>query len=90
MSLPVPVCTVCGTAAFPPRALCPRCASAQWRDEPVDAGVVEGVTCRDGTLIAAVRTPLGPLVVVRLVSAARSGDSVSVDLVRSVPTAFPR
>ena len=89
MSLPVPVCNVCGTAVFPPRALCPSCASAKWRDEPVDAGVVEGVTCRDGTLIAAVRTPLGPLVVVRLAAAARSGDSVSLDLIRSVPTASP-
>lgn len=87
MSLRVPVCTTCGLAVFPPRPLCPRCAGAGWRDEPVESGVIDGITSRDGTLIAAVRTPLGPIVVARLRTEARTGDAVSLGQDGSVPTA---
>ncbi len=89
MSLPVPVCSACGAASFPPRALCPRCASSEWKEESVASGIVEEVTERDGTRIAVVRTPLGPLVVVRLAADARGGDAVSLGMIGSVPTAFP-
>ena len=89
MSLTVPVCTACGAAVFPPRALCPRCGAREWRAEPVESGVIVGVTERDGTRIAAVRTPLGPVVVVRLLAHAHAGDGVALSMIRSVPTASP-
>lgn len=90
MSLPVPVCIACGTAAWPPRALCPRCGHGEWREQPVVSGVVAGVTERDGTRVAEVRTPLGPLVLVRLVGEARAGDAVSLGLADGAPTASAR
>lgn len=87
MSLPVPVCAACRAAAFPPRVLCPRCGGAEWIAEPVESGIVEAVTERDGTRIAAVRTPLGPVVIVRLETDARPGDSVSLATTGFVPVA---
>jgi hypothetical protein len=61
----VAVCTTCGTASFPRRLLCPRCAGRSSEDEET-TGVVEQATEREGVRIADVRTLLGPHVVTRL------------------------
>lgn len=84
MSLNVPVCTACGRAAFPRRLLCPECGGAEWRDEPVDSGVVEAATERDAR-VGAVRTRLGPLVIARLETDAGAGDEVALDQDGDVP-----
>jgi uncharacterized OB-fold protein len=89
LSLAIPVCAACGAAAFPPRALCPRCGSREWSLEDVASGVVEGVTERDGTRIAEVRTPLGPLVIVRLAGESAPGQHVALGLDGSAPVASP-
>jgi uncharacterized OB-fold protein len=87
VSFPIPVCRACGEAAFPPRLLCPRCGGPDWWIEAVDGGVVERSTERDGTSIATVRTPLGPVLVARLLGAAMNGDAVRLDAVGAVPVA---
>jgi uncharacterized OB-fold protein len=48
MSAPftVALCAVCGHAAYPPRILCPVCASSDWTRRLADTGVVEEVTVR--------------------------------------------
>ena len=89
MSLAIPVCAACGAAAFPPRALCPRCGAREWRLQDVASGVVEGVTEREGTGIAEVRMPLGPLVIVRLTAEASPGQQVALDERGSAPVASP-
>jgi uncharacterized OB-fold protein len=86
----IPVCATCGTAAFPPRVVCPRCAHREWRDEPVDSGVVERITERDATRIATVRTALGPLLVVRLLGAAAPGDVAALAADGDIPVAAPK
>lgn len=90
MSIPVAVCTACGTAAFPPPLLCPRCAGSDWRDEEVEQGRVERVTECDGVRIAEVRTPLGPIVIVRLVTSQGCGGDLALEMIDGVPTAFDR
>ena len=85
MSLPVPVCTACGRAVFPRRLLCPDCGGAEWRNESVNAGVLEAATERDGVRVGAVRTPLGPLVVARLESEPQPGSEVTLDADGDVP-----
>jgi uncharacterized OB-fold protein len=60
--------TVCGNghAMFPPRALCPHCASRDWREAPAGPGTAEQVTThRAGGEIAYVALDLGPVVVAR-------------------------
>lgn len=85
MSFAIPICAACGAAAFPPRALCPRCGGREWRTEAVEHGVVEHVTERDGTGIAAVRTALGPVVVARVEAAVRPGETAALDADGGVP-----
>jgi Rubredoxin-like zinc ribbon domain (DUF35_N) len=80
VSFPLPVCATCGNAAFPRRLLCPRCGGREWRTEPVDTGVVE----RASGSVAAVRTPLGPVLLARLVG---TGPEVTLDSDGSVPVA---
>jgi uncharacterized OB-fold protein len=89
VTFPIPVCATCGRAVFPPRVLCPQCGGREWRDEPVDGGVVERSTERDGTAIATVRTPLGPVLVARLLGDAAAGDAVVLDADGAVPVARP-
>jgi uncharacterized OB-fold protein len=89
VSFAIPVCTACGAAAFPPRVLCARCGNREWRDAFVDGGAVERTTERDATDIASVRTPLGPLLVVRLLRAAAPGQAVVLDADGDVPVAAP-
>ena len=86
MSLRVPVCAACGRAAFPRRLLCPDCGGSEWRDELVDAGVLEAATQRDAR-VGAVRTSLGPLVIARLEVDARPGADVPLDEDGGVPVA---
>lgn len=60
--------TVCsnGHAAFPPRALCPRCGSPDWHEALAGPGTAEQVTShRAGGRIASVALDAGPLVVAR-------------------------
>jgi len=85
MSFPIPVCTACGRAAFPPRALCPSCGRRSWADAAAEAGRVEEVTERAGVHIASVRTDLGPVVVARVAEATAPGDMVRLDADGGVP-----
>jgi uncharacterized OB-fold protein len=78
MTVGIPVCTSCGAAVFPPRALCPRCAAREWRLESVDRSTIVGVTAGEGTRVASVQTPLGPILVVRLLGDATTGDEVDL------------
>ncbi len=84
VSLRVPVCSACGRAVFPRRLLCPDCGGSEWRDEPVDAGVLEAATRRD-VRVGAVRTPLGPLAIARLEVDAAPGTAVLLDEEGDVP-----
>ena len=87
MSFVIPVCGVCDHAAFPPRLLCANCGGHDWRSVAVDGGVVVQSTERDGTSIATVRTPLGPVLVARLLGAATDGAAVRLDADGTVPVA---
>lgn len=84
MSLRVPVCTACGRAVFPRRLLCPDCGGSEFRDEPVDTGVLEAASERDAR-VGAVRTALGPLVIARVEGDAGLGDEVPLDEDGDVP-----
>ncbi|MGV1047271.1 MAG: zinc ribbon domain-containing protein [Solirubrobacterales bacterium] len=42
--LTVSVCGNCDYRAYPPRLLCPRCGSSEWRPQPAEAGIVTEVT----------------------------------------------
>lgn len=85
MSFPLPVCTSCGHAVFPPRVMCPSCGGRRWRTEHVDHGVLEEVTERDSVRIGSVRTDLGPVVVARLGEHANPGDRIRLDADGGVP-----
>ena len=87
MSVRVPVCAACGRAAFPQPLLCPACGAMQWRSEPVDTGVLEAATERDGIRVGAVRTPLGPLLIARLQTDQPPGAEVTLDEDGGVPVA---
>lgn len=87
MSLRVFVCSACGRTVFPRRLLCPDCGETEWRREPVEAGVLEAITERDGVRIGAVRTPLGPLVVARVEGEPRPGADLSLGEDGDVPVA---
>ena len=87
MSVRIPICTDCGRAVFPPRLLCPDCGGGEWRDELVDAGVLEAVTERGDGRVGAVRTPLGPLLIARVEAEHRPGDDVTLDEDGDVPVA---
>jgi hypothetical protein len=87
VSISIPVCTTCGCAVFPPVLLCPRCGGRGWALEPVESGLLEGRTERDGTAIGAVRTSLGPVVVVRIEDGAAAGATVALDTADRVPVA---
>lgn len=87
MSLHVFVCTACSRAVFPRRLLCPDCGGAEWRREPVDAGVLEAVTEGGDVRVGAVRTPLGPLAVVRVEGEQQPGAEVHLGEDGDVPVA---
>lgn len=87
MSLRVFVCIACGRAVFPRRLLCPDCGGAEWRQEPVEAGVLQAVTARGEVRVGAVRTPLGPLVVARVEGERQPGAAVPLDEDGDVPVA---
>ena len=87
MSLHLPVCAICGRAVFPQRLLCPDCGSTQWRQEPIDNGLLEAVTKHGETHIGAIRTPLGPLVIARVEGKHQPGAEVTLDQDGNVPVA---
>lgn len=87
MTLEIPVCEACGRAVFPERLLCPACGARTWRREPVAAGVLEVAAQRGEVRIGAVRTPLGPLAITRLVGDAEPGDEVPLSADGDVPVA---
>ena len=87
MSLRIYVCGSCGRAAFPQRLLCPDCGDRDWSEERVEAGVLEAVADRGEVRVGAVRTPLGPLAIVRLEGNADVGAGVSLDEEGDVPVA---
>jgi uncharacterized OB-fold protein len=78
-----------GHAAWPPRLLCPACASGEWSSVAAEAGVVEEVTEVAGTRIASVRTDRGPRVVARLEGAAQPGARVTLRIDGGAPVAGP-
>jgi uncharacterized OB-fold protein len=71
---------------FPHRFLCPDCGSGEWREEPVESGVLEASADRE-VRVGAVRTPLGPLVIARIESDAEPGADVVLDQEGDVPVA---
>jgi hypothetical protein len=87
MSLRIPICAGCGRAVFPQRLLCPDCGGAEWRHEPVDAGVLEAATERAGVWVGFVRTSLGPVVVARVEGGHHRGAEVMIDEDGDVPVA---
>jgi len=86
VSLQVFVCAACDRAVFPRRFLCPDCGGGEWREEPVEQGVLEAAAERE-VRVGAVRTPLGPLAVARIESDAEPGAEVILDQDGDVPVA---
>jgi uncharacterized OB-fold protein len=79
------ICARCAHAVWPPRLLCPRCASSEWHAEPAGGGVVEELTVlgpvvdgADSVRLAAVRCDLGPRVIARVAHAVEPGDRVTL------------
>jgi len=69
--LPLKKCTVCRSAYFPVRFICPHCGASSWEDDVVLDGVVEQMTTvrhaagRDNwepRYIACVRTSKGQMI----------------------------
>jgi uncharacterized OB-fold protein len=87
VSFTLPVCSACGDAVFPPRALCPRCGGRTWTTAEAATGTVEELTERDGTRIASIRTDLGPVVIARVKSKVERGSVVELDSDGGVPVA---
>jgi len=89
--VPVQVCTECGEAAFPARALCPRCGARDHHVELATAGVAEQVTThRNGGAIASVRTDLGPVVIARAENGIAADAHVELDMDGGAPVARTR
>jgi uncharacterized OB-fold protein len=86
VSLDLFVCASCGRAVFPRRLLCPDCGASEFRREPVETGVLEAAAERE-VRVGAVRTPLGPLAITRIESAAKPGAEVSLDQDGDTPLA---
>ncbi len=86
--LRVQLCEGCGNAVFPPRALCPRCGSRDWREEPAGLGTVEEVTThRAGGFVASVALDAGPVVVARASEGLVPGARVTLDDQGGAPAA---
>jgi hypothetical protein len=89
VSVHVPECTTCGRTVFPPRALCPVCGGAAWRERHAAAGVVAEVTEVGGVGIVEVRTDQGPVVVARAAGPLKRGDRARLESDAGVPVATP-
>ncbi len=87
MTFPIPVCAVCGRAAFPPRVLCPSCGAREWTERNVASGIIEQVTAHDGVGIASLQVEPGVLLIVRLDSPAAVGQIVGLAADGDVPVA---
>jgi uncharacterized OB-fold protein len=76
MSLAIPVCASCATAAFPPRVLCPSCGSREWTTVDAVGGTVVGLTEHRGIVIASVRSDAGPVIIARAIRPLEPGEAV--------------
>jgi uncharacterized OB-fold protein len=85
VTFPLPLCAVCGRAAFPPRALCPSCGGREWTTGDGSPGTVEETTERDGVRVVSVRTSLGPVVIARAEAAVEPGEAVTLESDAGVP-----
>jgi len=74
----VAVCTACDHALWPPRPVCPRCASTVFGERVADSGILEETTRSQDTLLASVRTLAGPTVIARLRRGAPRGAEVAL------------
>ena len=74
----VPVCTACEHTLWPPRQVCPRCASTVFSERGADSGILEEMTRNQGTLLASVRSLAGPTVIARLRREAPRGAEVAL------------
>ncbi len=74
----VPVCTACEHPLWPPREVCPRCASTVFNERVADSGILEEMTRNQGTLLASVRSVAGPTVIARLCREAPWGAEVAL------------
>jgi len=84
----VQVCSDCGEAVFPARALCPRCGSRDHHVVLAMVGVAEQVTThRNGGAIASVRSDLGPIVIARAEDGVAAGAHVELDMDGGAPVA---
>jgi uncharacterized OB-fold protein len=81
------VCGRCGRAVFPQRLLCPDCGARVWGETEVETGVIEAIADRADMRLAAVRTALGPLAIVRVEGDPQEGGEVSLDEDGEVPVA---
>lgn len=87
MTLEIPVCEACGRAVFPEHLLCPACGARAWRRDPVASGVLETAAELGEVRVGAVRTPLGPLAIARVVGDAQPGDELPLSADGDVPVA---
>jgi uncharacterized OB-fold protein len=86
-ALTVPRCAPRGHAVYPPRALCPRCHSADWTSEDAGPGTVEETVvvehvvggAEGGITLASVRLDLGPVVIAALDAPLEPGDKVLLE-----------
>lgn|GEM_PF-800119 len=78
-------CAACGHVVYPPRLLCPRCASSDWRTLSTAGGVASEVTIRypplehgRETRLAAIDSDAGVRVIARLEGEAEPGQRVAL------------
>ena len=75
MSVELSACARCGHAYFPPRRICHRCGGSAWAAITASHGILEeattllhqvGAVASPNTVLGAVRTEAGPVVLARL------------------------
>ena len=79
MKIDIQTCVACGEHYFPHRALCRRCGGGAFSVTTAEQGEVERATVlTDGSVIATVRTDVGPLVIARAEAHVEPGDVISL------------
>ncbi|WP_336658840.1 zinc ribbon domain-containing protein [Leucobacter sp. USHLN153] len=77
MNIDIQTCAACGEHFFPHRALCRRCGGSAFTATSAEQGEVERATAlSDGSVIATVRTDVGPFVIARAEAPVEPGDVV--------------